>query len=182
MLRRDFLKAMAIGAAAAPLIVPRDLFAQVAKNGSAQVPAVLWLKRGQYEARLDYATEQGYRYVCWFLRDVQANVIGIPDWRLLQLLSWMQAWLAGYGHHVSFNIHSGLRTPITNNRTENAAQRSMHLPDRNGVFRAVDYSTKAITGDYLSRLADLARQGGVGFYTHQNFTHNDVGSVRHWRG
>ncbi|MNT95801.1 hypothetical protein D3C72_2377530 [compost metagenome] len=51
-----------------------------------------------------------------------------------------------------------------------------------GVFRAVDFSTREISAEYLGRLAYLARQGGVGFYTQRDFVHNDVDErVRTWR-
>jgi len=175
MLRRDFLKAVAIGATGAPLLTPFESRAETV------IPNVLWLERAGEEATIDFSTESGKKQVAWMLRDVKANVVGTPDVRLLQLLSWMQAWLAGYGHHVRFDVHSGLRTPATNSSIEGAAQASLHLPDGRGVFRAVDFSTRTITGEYLGRLAYLARQGGVGFYTNSDFTHNDVGNVRAWR-
>ncbi len=181
MLRRDFLKATLLATSVAPILLPGDLFAQTINQPNRQVPSVLWVKRDGQEARVDYATPEGYQTIVWLLRDVRANKTGHPDFRLLQLLSWMQAWLAAYGHHVRFDLHSGLRTPATNKKIEGAAQASFHLPDATGMFRATDFSTTTINSEYMGRLAYLARQGGVGFYAAKNFTHVDTGGMRHWR-
>jgi len=176
MLRRDFLKAMSLATAIAPSVSVGQVFAH-----EVAVPSVLWLRRGGDEARVDYATEQGYRYVTYLLRDVQARFVGTPDPRLLQLLAWQQAWLAAYGYVMPFKVHSGCRTNSTNSR-EGGVQNSQHLPDEAGVFRAVDFSTKEVSAEYMGRLAYLAQQGGVGFYNADGFVHNDVGRVRTWRG
>jgi uncharacterized protein YcbK (DUF882 family) len=192
MLRRDFLKSMLIGGACAPLLTPQQLFAQTSSdNSNTTVPTVLWARRGKEEFQVDYSTDEGYKKIAWLLRDVQGgNIVGYPDYRLLQLDSWMQAWLAAYGYHVCFNIHSGLRTPKTNKRIERAAQASWHLPDDRMMFRANDFSVKEISSEYMGRLAALAQQGGVGFYSNDNFTHADTGDLiskktgnpRYWRG
>ena len=176
MLRREFFRAITIGAAVAPLIGVREVFAQ-----EASVPTVLWLRRGKDEARVDYATPEGYRFVAHLLRDVQGRFVGTPHPRLLQLLSWEQAWLAAYGYVLPYNIHSGCRIQSTNAK-EGGVRNSQHVPDEGGVFRAVDFSTQAISAEYLGRLAYLAQQGGVGFYKGDGFVHNDVGAVRAWRG
>lgn len=92
----------------------------------------------------------------------------------------MQAWLAAYGHHVLFNVHSGLRTKSTNDYFEGALS-SYHLPDERMVFRAGDLDCPSIPSEYIGRLAFLSQQGGVGFYV-RNFTHTDVrGRVTYWR-
>lgn len=180
MLRRDFLKAATIATAAAPLLSPSTLFAQTTSATNSHVPTILWARRGNDEYRVDFSTQHGYYALAWLLRDVRANQIGMPDWRLLHLLAWMQAWLGAYGHHFCFNFHSGLRTPETNRRIEGAARASFHLPDKNAVFRAADISTPSIPNDYMGRLAQYASQGGVGFYPSSNFTHVDTGHVRAW--
>ncbi|MBI1834661.1 MAG: DUF882 domain-containing protein [Burkholderiales bacterium] len=148
--------------------------AQQEKANSA--PTVLWLQRGSDQVKFDYNTEQGYRIAAYLLRDIQAGKMAKPDWRMLQTLSWMQTWLALHGHHVVFEVLSGLRTPATNSRTENAAQNSMHLPDQQGIFRAVDFKTKSIPSSYLGQVAARLKQGGVGFYT-RDFLHLDTGNL-----
>ncbi|MEB0032978.1 DUF882 domain-containing protein [Undibacterium sp. RTI2.1] len=148
-------------------------------NNDGQVyrtPTLLWLKRGADELQFDYSTELGYRKASFLLRDVTANRQGYPDWRLLQTLSWMQTFLAMYGHHVRFDALSGLRTPYTNSHTENAAQNSFHLPDHRGIFRAIDFRTTSIPSTYLGQLAAKLQQGGVGFYQ-RNFLHVDTGNL-----
>jgi uncharacterized protein YcbK (DUF882 family) len=127
-----------------------------------------------------FATDEGFRAIAWMMRDVRAGVTGTPDWRLLQQWSWMQAWLAAYGHHARFDIHSGLRTRETNDFYEGALA-SYHLPDQRMVFRAGDFSTPSIPSEYMGRLAYLSQQGGVGFYA-RDFIHTDVrGRVVAWR-
>lgn len=181
MLRRDFLKATLAATTIAPILMPCDLFAQSINQPTQVVPTILWAKRGNDEAQVDYATPEGYRTITWLLRDIRANQSGHPDFRLLQLLSWMQAWLSAYGHHTRFDLHSGLRTAETNRKIEGAAQASFHLPDARGMFRAADFSTATISNEYMGRLAYLAHQGGVGFYAAKHFTHVDTGGLRHWR-
>lgn len=172
MLRRDFLKLVVAGAATA---VTAPVF-------SNDFPLVLWAKRGKDQARVDCSTPEGHSALCYLLRDVRANVKGHPHPALVRLLCWEQAWLAAYGVHAPFVFTSGLRMPATNASTEGAAQASHHLPDENYVFRAVDMHSPVVSTDYLSRLAYLARQGGIGIYTSKNFLHQDVGRVRVWRG
>ena len=172
MNRRDFLKAVSLSCAS----MAGFANAQQQEGVVYKTPTILWLKRGTDELQFDYSTDQGFSSAAWLLRDIQENQQGYPDWRLLQTLSWMQTWLAMYGHHVCFDTLSGLRTPATNNRTENAAQNSCHLPDARGVFRAIDFRTKTIPSDYLGQLAAKLQQGGVGFYT-RNFIHLDTGSL-----
>ncbi|PCE30034.1 hypothetical protein BZL54_22995 [Burkholderia ubonensis subsp. mesacidophila] len=174
--RRDFCKAFAAAAAMAPFVSP----ARARAEPATAVPTVLWVRRGRDEARIDYSTDEGFRAAAWMLRDVRAGVVGVPAWSLLQQWSWMQAWLAAYGTHARFDIHSGLRTKATNDYYEGALS-SYHLPDSNMVFRAGDFSSPSVSSEYMGRLAYLSQQGGVGFYT-RNFTHTDVrGRVAFWR-
>jgi len=168
--RRAFCQMIAVAAATAPFVSPNQARAA---GGPARLPTILWVRRARDEAQIDYSTEEGYRAIAWMLRDVQADVIGLPHERLLDQWAWMQAWLAAYGYHVRFDIHSGLRTPATNRSTEGAALASYHLPDTQGVFRAGDISTPTIPW--------LSQQGGVGFYT-RDFIHTDVrGYPVSWR-
>ncbi|MDR6407353.1 YcbK family protein [Paraburkholderia terricola] len=179
--RREFVRKIALAACVAPALAPFDARADNAANATNAVPTLLWLRRGSEERQIDYSTAEGYRAVSWLMRDVKANVVGNPDWRLLQQWSWMQAWLAAYGHHARFDVHSGLRTPATNTYFE-GKRASFHLPDRNMVFRAGDFSTPAAPSEYMGRLAYLSQQGGVGFYQTRDFIHTDVrGRVVTWR-
>lgn len=173
MNRRDFLKAVTLSCA--PISVALADGRQ-ASGPVYRTPTILWLRRGGEEQQFDYSTQEGYRTAAYLLRDVQARLQGHPDWRMLQTLSWMQTWLAMHGHHVRFDALSGMRTPATNNRTENAAQNSYHLPDGRGIFRAIDFRTSSIPSDYLGRLAAMLQQGGVGFYQRE-FLHIDTGSL-----
>lgn len=177
MLRRDFLKVTSLAIAASPLITPSDLWAQSPNAKNQHVPTVLWAKRKGQELHVDFSTATGYNAIAWLLRDVHENRVGRPDWRLLQLMAWMQAWLGAYGYHACFDLHSGLRMPKTNKRIEGAAQASYHLPDETMGFRASDFSTKSIPSSYMGRLAQYAAQGGVGFYPNDNFTHIDTGPL-----
>ncbi|WP_162878137.1 D-Ala-D-Ala carboxypeptidase family metallohydrolase [Trinickia diaoshuihuensis] len=174
--RRAFCKSFAAAVAVAPFIAP----ARALEAADVAPPTLLWLRRGSDEAMIDYSTDQGFSAVAWMLRDVRAGVVGVPEWRLLQQWSWMQAWLAAYGRHVRFDIHSGLRTKETNAHYEGALA-SYHLPDARGVFRAGDFSTPSIPSEYMGRLAYLSQQGGVGLYA-RDFIHTDVrGRTLAWR-
>ena len=174
--RREFCKTFAAAVAMAPLMTP----ARAAAEAAGSPPTLLWVRRGADEATIDYSTEEGFRAIAWMLRDIRAGVVGVPAWRLLQQWSWMQAWLAAYGRHVRFDIHSGLRTKQTNTHYEGALA-SYHLPDARLVFRAGDFSTPSIPSEYMGRLAYLSQQGGVGFYA-RDFIHTDVrGHPVAWR-
>lgn len=174
--RRAFCKSFAAAVTLAPFMTP----ARAAVQAGSAVPTLLWVRRGDDEATIDYSTDEGFRAIAWMLRDVRAGIVGVPAWRLLQQWSWMQAWLAAYGRHVRFDIHSGLRTKETNTYFEGALS-SYHLPDAHRVFRAGDFSTPSIPSEYMGRLAYLSRQGGVGFYQ-RDFIHTDVrGRLVAWR-
>lgn len=152
-----------------------------APAGNAE-PSFLWLARNGERARFNFATPDGYNQAAWFLRDVRAGVVGRPNPDLLRLIAWTQGYLAVYGYDVPYDVHSGLRTPWTNRRTEGASRASMHLPDKHGMFHAMDYSARGLTPDYLSKLLSYPRFGGVGRYDNRNFVHADVGRIRSWRG
>jgi uncharacterized protein YcbK (DUF882 family) len=179
--RRDFCRqfgALVALAVARPEIV-------LAAGGSStinQAPTVLWLQRRGESYRMNYSTPEGYQAVRYMLRDQRANVIGHPSWRLLQILSWTQAWLAGYGVATPYNVLSGLRIKSTNDATEGAALRSNHLPDENGVFRATDIHSPLVSTAYLGQLTALLKAGGVGFYLKKNFCHIDDGRARVFSG
>ena len=80
-------------------------------------------------------------------------------------------------------VHSGYRTRYTNEKC-GGAKASLHLLDLRGQFHAMDIHMDGIPVNYLGQLAQVAHQGGVGFYTDrkQGFVHVDDGRVRYWRG
>lgn len=143
-----------------------------------RVPTILWLQRSGESYRMDYATPEGYRAVRYMLRDQRANTVGHPSKRLLQILSWTQAWLAGYGVDSGYTVLSGLRLQSTNNSTEGAARNSRHLPDKDGTFHATDIRSPVVSTAYLGQLTALLRGGGVGFYLKKDFCHIDDGPPR----
>jgi hypothetical protein len=175
MLRRDFLKLAALGVAG---LIPTRL------TLGAESPRVLWLERDRRSWRLDLASQADYRAVCWILRDTAAGGLeALASPRLLLTAAWMQAFLAVYGVHRPFHVHSGFRTRATNTAC-GGARASQHLRDAAGYFHAIDIHMDGIPNEYLGRLAALAHQGGVGFYENRTrgFVHVDDGRVRYWRG
>ena len=177
MSRRDFLRITiaSMVAAASPLALGSRYY------GS------LWLKRDDSELRLNYLDQAGnldaqnYKAACWMLRDVQLNKIGYVSLRLLETVSWMQAYLIQHNVQRPFLVHSGLRMPSTNKKVE-GARSSMHLPDDKGFFRAMDISMDGVDSKYLGALAAYAHQGGIGFYPGRRFIHVDTGTIRYWKG
>ena len=141
----------------------------------------LWLKRGEDSGWLDLATSRGYQAFRYALRDSQTGQMGFPPLMLGYILSWMQTFLRAYSVSTPIQVTSGMRLPGTNNKIDGAYRNSLHLPDKDGVFRAVDFRIPNISGEYTGRLAALAHSGGVGFYGDAGHTHVDVGRVRYWR-
>jgi hypothetical protein len=175
MLRRDFLRLVVVGCAG---LVP----AKLAIGGES--PRALWLARDGRSLRLNLNSEADYRAACWILRDTTAGgaeALASPG--MLLTAAWMQAFLAVYGVHRPFHVHSGYRTRATNTAC-GGVRASQHLRDAAGYFHAVDIHMDGIPVDYLGRLAALAHQGGVGFYANRKrgFVHVDDGRVRYWRG
>jgi len=177
MNRRSFLKCVAAGCAALSLGLPPLAAAEDTQ------PRALWLRRGGEWGLLDIGAEPGYRQACWLLRDTLQGRAALASVRLLQTAAWMQAFLAAYQVHRPFEVHSGFRTRFTNERC-GGAKASLHMLDPQGFFHAMDIHMAGISPEYLGRLAALARQGGVGFYTDRQdgFVHIDDGRVRYWRG
>ena len=112
-----------------------------------------------------------------FLRDHYSGDIGVIDPALFDLLYQIQAAL---GVDRSFQVISGYRSPITNERLRSkssggVAKRSLHMDGR-----AIDIR---LSGVALVDLRDAARSlklGGVGYYPHDQFVHVDTGRVRNW--
>lgn len=146
-----------------------------------QVGWPLWMSRGKESYYFDAMTPQGYEVARYLLRDIQAGgVRGNPDPWLLRALAQMQVWWAQYGYHVRFDVTSGLRTPKTNNSVEGAARASLHLPQRNWVFRAVDFRPGRVDPMLAARWARYAGIGGIGIYLDRDFLHVDTGRARNW--
>jgi len=155
---------------------------RVAEGAPASNPyAYVYLSRDKDAGWVNLDTAAGYRAFQWLLRDITTGSVGNPPKELGYILSWMQANFRIWGHDVPIVITSGLRLHSTNNATEGAARDSLHLPDRFGVFRAVDIKTPGIPGEYSGRLASMAKLGGVGFYGDTGHTHIDNGRIRYWR-
>lgn len=172
--RRDFLRMLS--GMAAMVAIPA--------MGSQSDPQAwpLWLRRGGDEFRFDAKDPEGYRIAMYLLRDVQAGRYGYPHPRLLYLVSWAQAWLAMHSFHVPFDATSGLRLPSTNNRIEGAARASLHLPDPNWRFYALDFRARYLDAAYTAKLMRAVGMGGVGLYWQRDFVHADVGRRRDWQG
>jgi hypothetical protein len=176
MNRRSFFKCVAAGCAA------WAVGAEALADGE-NPPRALWLARGRESGLLDIAAERDYQAACWLLRDTLRGREALASMRLLQTAAWMQAFLALYQVHRPFVVHSGFRTRYTN-ELAGGAKASLHMLDPQGYFHAMDIHMAGISPEYLGRLAALARQGGVGFYTDRDngFVHIDDGRVRYWRG
>jgi uncharacterized protein YcbK (DUF882 family) len=142
----------------------------------------LWMRRGKDTYQFDAASPDGYRAAMWLLRDVQAGRMGYPHPKLLEILSFAQSWLAANSFHSLFDATSGLRVRATNNRTEGAAQSSLHLPTPEGWFFATDFRAQGLDAPYTAKLMELVGMGGVGLYWQRDFVHADVGRVRRWQG
>lgn len=142
-----------------------------------------WVRLSRFgrTAWINLDTPEGYGAFRWFLQDSQTGSCGYPPPLLGYILSWMQGFLRNWGYDAPMVITSGMRLKTTNDRTEGAAQHSEHIPNAEGVFRAVDVMVPGISGEYLGRLASLAKQGGVGFYGADGHTHVDIGKIRYWR-
>ncbi len=94
---------------------------------------------------------------------------------LLDVLCGVQTWLARNGINAPLRIHSGYRTPQTNQRTEGAALDSRHV-----VGRAVDISVRGVSNVKLAGMASVLGRGGTGLYPGRNFVHVDTGDERIW--
>ncbi len=139
------------------------------------------LQRGDERLEATYWTADGgynrdeYLNICWLLRDMQADRVFPMNHGLLDVLCGVQTWLARTGIDAPLRIHSGYRTPKTNQRTESAALNSRHI-----VGRAVDISVSGVSNVRLAGMASVLGRGGTGFYPGRNFVHVDTGDERIW--
>jgi len=181
MLKRHFLKSLS--ACVAGLATAPTAFAAVhapTQHAIQPVSWPLWASRAGEQFYFDAATPEGYRVAQHLLRDVRARRVGYPHPELLRLLAQTQHWWANMGHHVRFDITSGLRTPATNNAIEGAARASLHLPNAQGVFFAADFRPGRVDVRTAAQWLRAAGAGGLGLYVDRGFVHADVGRARAW--
>lgn len=168
--RRGFLRATAAAVA---------MVSGAAASAAPQPPpSVLWLVRKGESYRFDFSTPEGYQTANWMLRDIQAGgVVGMASARTLYSLAWGQAYLAAYGHHHPYSVHSGLRMPSTNARTRGADKHSFHLPvdpaRRDLRFFAADVAMPSVPAPYLARLVATPSYGRIILYPQEGFIHFD---------
>lgn len=137
-------------------------------RGDEQMEATYWTADGGYN-------RDEYLSVCWLLRDVQADRVFPMNHGLLDVLCGVQSWLARIGIDAPLRIHSGYRTPKTNQRTEGGALDSRHI-----VGRAVDISVRGVSNLKLAGMASVLGRGGTGLYPGRSFVHVDTGDERIW--
>jgi uncharacterized protein YcbK (DUF882 family) len=137
-------------------------------RGDELLEATYWTVAGGYN-------RDEYLSICWLLRDLQADRVFPMNHDLLDVLCGVQTWLARNGIHAPLRIHSGYRTPKTNQRTEGAALDSRHV-----VGRAVDISVRGVSNLKLAGMASVLGRGGTGLYPGRNFVHVDTGDERIW--
>lgn len=171
MNRRDFLR---FAAAVATTALPLPSVGQ-------QMPRTLWIARDQPAAGLliDISSPSGIAYLQYLLRDIRANRQGLVHPQLVSTLAWLQAWLTHWGLEAPIVATSGLRTSDTNRKVGGVDQ-SQHLPDANGVFRAVDFWIPGVVTGDVARMLEWAQAGGVGLYRSSNQIHLDAGRPRSW--
>ena len=110
------------------------------------------------------------------LRDFRTGDVHPIHTDLLDQLALVHAAL---GSDAPFQIISGYRSPVTNERLRQhsggVASRSLHMDGKAIDVRLADTRT--------SRLRDVAAGlglGGVGYYARSDFVHLDVGRPRQW--
>ena len=130
-----------------------------------------------------YAVEGAYgddarKRLNWLLRDHRAGVATDMDPGVFDLL-WAisRRYRVATGRQVTVNIHSGFRTPETNEalRPEGAARNSLHMQGK-----AVDLSVQGYGMVFLANHAQAVATGGLGLYWRSDFVHLDTGPKRLW--
>lgn len=136
---------------------------------SASVPdsKTTWLDLQRQDERflLDINTLSGWQQAAWLLRDATASATGVPDAKLLYLFAWAQRQLVKAGEPTVMIVSSGLRTASSNAATEGAAERSLHLPNQQGVFQAVDLKADPERLKLYYDLFDQVSGLGLGRYS-----------------
>lgn len=154
------------------------------QQGFWESPRWVWLKRPQTgeEVRTYYWAQgelipDGYKQVCWFLRDAQLGKGMYMSLVLLDMLYATSAWLHHHGIARAIETTSGARFPETNARIESTARNSLHMEGR-----AHDGRIPGISLQSMQELGLWLGGGGVGYYPGKNFCHWDDGRIRHWKG
>ena len=137
-------------------------------RGEERLDATYWTAAAGYN-------RDEYLNICWLMRDLQADRVFPMNHGLLDVLCGVQTWLARNGVDAPLRIHSGYRTPKTNQRTEGAALDSRHI-----VGRAADISVTGVSNVKLAGMASVLGRGGTGFYPGRSFVHVDTGDERIW--
>jgi uncharacterized protein YcbK (DUF882 family) len=114
----------------------------------------------------------------WLLRDHHVDVATDMDPGVFDLL-WLMSrrYQVATKRLVTINLHSGYRTPETNEklRPEGAARNSLHLQGK-----AVDLSVQGYGMVFLANHARAVASGGLGLYWRSDFVHLDTGPKRLW--
>ena len=172
----SFCAALAADVSAAPSDTPEARLRELLSDrrslrllrGDEQLEAIYWTVDAGYN-------RDEYLNICWLMRDIQADRVFPMSHGLLDVLCGVQAWLARTGVEAPLRIHSGYRTPKTNQRTEGAALDSRHI-----VGRAVDISVAGVPNLRLAGMASVLGRGGTGLYPGRNFVHVDTGDESIW--
>lgn len=112
-----------------------------------------------------------------FLRDHYSGQIGRIDPLLFDLLHRLQLEL---GCSEPYHVISGFRSPETNatlkaTRGGGVARHSLHMDGK-----AIDIRLPSVPLSEIRETAMRLKQGGVGYYPHEQFVHLDTGRVRYW--
>ena len=174
--RREFLKRLAVGLAAAPWIItaPR-VWASVPRSVAFQHTHTGESLSLVYAVGDEYLPE-ALRAVNHVLRDHRANRAHSMDPALLDQLHQ----LAGVtGTKQPFQVICGYRSEATNEmlraRSGGVARHSLHP-----LGQAIDIRLADIPLPDLRDAALSLKAGGVGYYAGSNFVHVATGRVRRW--
>lgn len=114
----------------------------------------------------------------WLVRDHRENVAAAMDPGVYDLVWTLGGrYAAARGSRPMITVHSGYRTPETNDalRTEGAAQNSLHMQGM-----AIDISVQGLGINILANQALRIGVGGLGIYYRSGFVHMDTGRPRFW--
>lgn len=110
------------------------------------------------------------------LRDFRTGDVHPIDRRLLDLLYTVRTAI---GSDAPFQVISGYRSPVTNEKLQNAssgvATHSLHMQGM-----AIDVRLSDTRTSQLREAAAGLKIGGVGYYAASNFVHLDIGRSRQW--
>jgi len=174
--RREFLKQLAIGLAAAPWII-------TAPRALAAVPRSIAFQHTHTGESLSLVYAVGDDYlpealsaIDRLLRDHRDNRVHPMDPALLDQLNQLASIT---GTKQPFQVICGYRSEATNEmlraRSRGVAEHSLHP-----LGQAIDIRLADIPLADLRDAALSLKAGGVGYYAGSNFVHVDTGRVRRW--